>query len=67
MKVNLQDQFLSEYNNIIKTTIARSNEDIYKHLTEFFKQNNLEQKMYNSNVPTCLVVTSSESASSIET
>ena len=57
-----------KYEGLIKNAINNNNQKIYQDLKYFLKnQNNNMNKAFCSQIPTCLVVTSAESASSIET
>ena len=81
---------MAQYDKVIKDTIKKNNEDIYKKLYTFLSadpafaedsaaqvglkvmgvggqgMHNFDEKM-SSQVPTCLVITSNESSSSIDT
>lgn len=58
---------MTEYNTSIKSVINQNNTEIYQELKKFLKVQNDRSHALTGQVPTCLVVTSTESASSIET
>ena len=86
-KIKVVKHYMNFYDELIKKTIKKNNEEIYKVLNNFLSStseklmlaesnpnnkrlNSLSksiQKEQASQVPTCLVITSSESASSIDT
>ena len=86
-KIKVVKEYMSFYDDLIKKTIKKNNEEIYNSLHLYLKStsdklmltasnpnnrflsalNKSIQKEQASQVPTCLVITSSESASSIDT
>ena len=59
---------LKKYFHLIDETIKRNNKDLYSSLTGYLRDLNLPSALlFDSQLPTCLILTSSESASSIDT
>lgn len=58
---------MKKFEKIISETLARNNLELNESLQKFLISQNNIQCTFESQVPTCLVLTSSESASSIET
>jgi hypothetical protein len=57
---------MDKMNKIIDETINRNNRSLYDQLMSFIEELNSKQIRFDSQVPTCLILTSSESASSID-
>ena len=87
IKIKVVKDYMNFYDDLIKKTIKKNNEEIYNSLHLYLQStsdklmltssnpnnrflsalNKSIQKEQASQVPTCLVITSSESASSIDT
>ena len=52
---------------IINDTIKANNRELDKNLAKFLKEQNNHPAKFSALVPTCIILTSSESASSVET
>eukprot|EP00347_Sterkiella_histriomuscorum_P003546 403363877 len=61
------EQYMRQFETIISETIKSNNAELNYTLKTFIFQQNLNPKTFEQQVPTCLVVTNSESASSIDT
>jgi hypothetical protein len=55
-----------KYDKLIEETIQKNNRDLNIALEGFIKDLNLKPALFDSQVPTALILTSSESASSID-
>lgn len=64
---NLTLSTLSRMEKIISDTITQNNKDLYDNLKRFIIELNKLPTKFDSQVPTALILTSSESASSIDT
>ena len=60
-------KIFDKYDQLIEATISKNNRDLYDALNTFMKELNTVPSHFDSQVPTALVLTSSESASSIDT
>jgi predicted house-cleaning noncanonical NTP pyrophosphatase (MazG superfamily) len=60
-------KIFDKYDHLIEATISKNNRDLYDALNTFMKELNTVPSHFDSQVPTALVLTSSESASSIDT
>lgn len=63
---SLTQRTMEKMNKIIDETIKRNNHSLYEQLLTFINELNNRQSRFDSQVPTCLILTSSESASSID-
>ncbi|CDW86884.1 UNKNOWN [Stylonychia lemnae] len=66
-KQRLTDNTMRRFDEIIQNTMRDNNSALYYSMKEFMVSHNMNQVEFDSQVPTCLVITSSESASSIDT
>lgn len=66
-KKNLTLNTLKQMEDIIYGTINDNNKDLYENLKRFIVELNKIPTKFDSQVPTGLILTSSESASSIDT
>ena len=81
-KIKVVKQYMSFFDELIQKEIKKDNEMIYNNLQSFLQNSctllkqtgpgdsslrDMIQKEQASQIPTCLVITSTESASSIET
>lgn len=66
-KQKIIENYMKSYEETIKQTMSRNNDNLYKSLQGFLQMYNSDHGILDSQVPTCMVVTSSESASSIDT
>ena len=65
-KKNLTLKTLEIMNQIINNTITQNNKDLYENLKRYIIELNKIPTKFDSQVPTSLILTSSESASSID-
>lgn len=65
-KKNLTLKTLEIMNQIINNTITQNNKDLYDNLKRYVIELNKIPTKFDSQVPTSLILTSSESASSID-
>jgi hypothetical protein len=63
----LTDIYMKKFEEKINLTIKKNNSELYKNMSDFLIDLNKKPSTFDSQVPTSLVITSSESASSIET
>ena len=63
----MTQKLLEQLTATVKTTMERNTKELNHNLKQFIYDTNLRPTYFEAQVPTCLVLTSSESASSIET
>lgn len=59
--------YMKKFEDIIQTTIRKNNKQLFDDLKDFVHTSNNIPSTFDEHLPTCLVLTSSESASSIDT